>query len=80
MALTPAQKIVERWERQRVTELEKTKAAHRTELAGAIGLRRAILELHSPDAELGCPACPDTVYGPGDWPCDTYVLARDWRQ
>ncbi len=100
MDLTPAdqlavQKLYEHRQRQRLAvlddkrrrlaELDKTKAAHGAALAGATGLRRAILELHSPtqddlDDWLTCSACPpDTVYGAAEWPCETYVLARDWR-
>ncbi len=49
----------------------------------ASGLRRAVLELHRPtferlSSEPGCKCCYDSEWGPVDWPCETYVLARDW--
>lgn len=69
---------------QRAAERDKVEAAHSAALAGETGLRRAILELHAPtpaDAHIGanlrCSCCYNPDYD-DDWPCETYVLARDW--
>ena len=59
-------------------------AEHEALLAGATGLRRAVLQLHGPvrdDPEspicLGCPGGRD--YDPL-FKCETYVLARDFEE
>jgi hypothetical protein len=56
-------------------------AAHEAAVEAASGLRRAIFELHRPvrddPYEPNCKECSDD-YGIS-FPCDTYVLARDWQ-
>jgi len=71
-------------EAERAAARDEVEAAHSAALAGATGLRLAILELHSPtptdahiDATLVCSCCYNPDYD-DDWPCETYVLARDW--
>jgi len=88
-ALTPEQKAAEIAARRRVRDAEraaeryKAEFAHYKALADATGLRRAVLELHAPTFEEfgsspGCSCCYDSEYGADDWPCETYVLARDF--
>ena len=55
-------------EAERAAERDKDEAAHGTVLAGATGLRRAILELHAPtfeefDAKPRCSGCYDSDTG-----------------
>jgi len=58
-----------------------TLAIHQAVVGSASGLRRAILELHHPvrddPDEPDCKECSDDYGIP--FPCDTYVLARDWE-
>jgi len=88
-ALTPEQQEAEIAVRRRVRDAEraaerdKADAAHCKAFVHASGLRRAVLELHAPTFEyLGsspaCSSCYDGEYGADDWPCETYVLARDF--
>ncbi len=70
---------------ERAAEHDEVEAAHSAALTDATGLRRAILELHAPTfGEFGakprCSGCYDSDYGHDAWPCETYVLARDWTQ
>ncbi len=71
---------------ERVAERDKVEAAHSAVLAEATGVRRAILELHSPTpaaahiyATIVCSCCYNPDYD-DDWPCETYVLARDFPE
>jgi len=62
-------------------QLVTVRAEHRTLLESASGLRRAILESHSPDEGVRSPRCRDcsgAAYEEVDFPCTTYTLARDW--
>ena len=66
-------------------ERYKAEFAHYKVLADSLGFRRAVLELHAPTFEEfgsspGCTCCYDSEYGADDWPCETYVLARDWTE
>jgi len=90
-SLTPEQKAAEIAERRRVRDAEraaeraKAEFAHYKALADSLGFRRAVLELHAPKFEEfgsspGCSSCYDSEYGADDWPCETYVLARDWTE
>jgi len=90
-ALTPEQKAAEVAERQRVREIKRAaeraeaEAAHTAALAESAGLRRAVLELHAPTFEgfgstPGCSHCEDSEWGSDGWPCETYVLARDYPE
>lgn len=87
--LTPEQWSAELAERRRVrvakraAERYKAEFAHYKALADSLGFRRAVLELHAPTFEEfgsspGCSCCYDSEYGADDWPCETYVLARDF--
>jgi hypothetical protein len=89
--LTPEQKVAEIAARRRVRDAEraagrdKAEFAHYKALADSLGLRRAVLELHAPmfeefGAKPRCSGCYDSDYGHDDWPCETYVLARDWTE
>jgi len=69
-------------EAEQAAERDEVEAAHSAALAGSSGLRRAVLELHAPTfGEFGakprCSCCYNPDYD-DDWPCETYVLARDW--
>ena len=71
---------------EQVAERDKFEAAHSAALTAATGLRRAILELHSPTpaaahiyATIVCSCCYNPDYD-DDWPCETYVLARDFPE
>jgi len=90
-ALTPEQKAAEIAARRRVRDAEwaaeryKAEFAHYKALADSLGFRRAVLELHAPTFEefgfkptCSCSCCSDSEWGPDDWPCETYVLARDF--
>jgi hypothetical protein len=90
-SLTPEEQAAAVTELRRVRDVElvverdKVEAAHSAVLAGATGLRRAILELHAPTfeefgAKPSCSGCYDSDYGHDDWPCETYVLARDYPE
>jgi len=90
-SLTPEQRDVEIAERRRVRDADreaehyKAEFAHYKALADSLGFRRAVLELHAPTFEgfgssPGCSCCYDSEYGADDWPCETYVLARDWTE
>lgn len=64
------------------TQLVTVVAEHRTLVDSASGLRRAILESHSPDEGVRSPRCRDcsgAAYEEVDFPCTTYILARDWE-
>lgn len=63
-------------------------AAHQEACIQATGLRRAILHLHAPKEDdpnsvhmvcAGCETATNWDYPP-NFPCPTYVLARDWRE
>lgn len=58
--------------------------AHVELVAAASGLRRAVLELHGPErgtSRILCASCQDDwVEYAADFPCVTYVLARDWSE
>lgn len=90
--LSPEERA-QRIEATRARRAEREAAAvaaereHADRVAGASGLRRAVLELHGPQrvsytlAELSCNGCE---YGghdgePVEFPCSTYTLARDWN-
>lgn len=86
---TPEQWAAELAERRRVREIKRAaeraeaEAAHVAALADSRGLRRAVLELHAPTftaigSNPGCSHCQDSEFGADDWPCETYVLARDF--
>jgi len=88
-SITPEQWAAEVAERRRIrdakraAERDKAEAAHCKAFVHTSGLRRAVLELHRPTfAFLGsspaCSSCYDGEYGADDWPCETYVLARDF--
>jgi len=88
-ALTPEQKAAEIAAHHRVRDAElvaerdKAEFAHYKALADSLGLRRAVLELHAPTftgigSIPGCSHCEDSEWGSDDWPCETYVLARDF--
>jgi len=90
-ALTPEQKAAEIAARRRVRDAEraaeryKAEFAHYKALADSRGFRRAVLELHAPTFEEfgfkpSCSCCSDSEWGPDDWPCETYVLARDFPE
>jgi len=87
--LTPEQVDAEIAERRRVRDAKraaeryKAEFAHYKALGDSLGFRRAVLELHAPTFEEfgsspGCSCCYDSEYGADDWPCETYVLARDF--
>jgi hypothetical protein len=63
--------------------LVTVEAEHLEIVFPATGLRRAILELHGP-SEMGpyiaCAACEGYDGGFLPFPCDTYILARDWGE
>ncbi len=81
-----AAEIVERRrvrDAERAAERYKAEFAHYKALADSLGFRRAVLELHAPTFEEfgfkpSCSCCSDSEWGPDDWPCETYVLARDF--
>jgi hypothetical protein len=62
--------------------------AHDGHLASSEGLRRAVLELHAPKFSFSdrdhhfpyCEGCDPGTWAeePSDFPCATYLLARDW--
>lgn len=56
--------------------------AHVQLVAAATGLRRAVLELHGPErgtSRTFCASCQaDWEDYAADFPCPTYILARDW--
>jgi len=69
-------------EAERAAERYKVEFAHYKALADSLGFRRAVLELHAPTfvefgAEPRCSCCYNPDYD-DDWPCETYVLARDF--
>ena len=73
-------------EAERAAERYKVEFAHYKALADSLGFRRAVLELHAPtpadahiDATLVCSCCYNPDYD-DDWPCETYVLARDFPE
>lgn len=83
-----------RWEarrRKRAAEADRQLEQHAATVAAASGLRRGVLELHTPerseDDELLCQGCDtnpyDDVEGYGvpdarpAWPCRTYRLAQE---
>ncbi len=87
--LTSEQVDAEIAERRRVRDAERAAERDKVEAAhcavGARGLRRAVLELHRPVFEQlssrpGCSCCYDSEWGPVDWPCETYVLARGYPE
>jgi hypothetical protein len=61
-------------------------ADHERLVASAAGLRRAVLELHSPGVydddpdPLICSSCPGGRDYDPPFPCATYALARDWQE
>jgi hypothetical protein len=86
---TPEQRTADRaeYERSRVQHHAATSAAHDALIAEATGLRRAVLELHGPEREPygweprchGCESAGWESEQP-EFPCSTYVLARDFRE
>jgi hypothetical protein len=63
-------------------QMVTVRAEHRALVGSASGLRRAILESHSPDEGVRSPRCRDcsgAAYEEVDFPCTTYILARDWE-
>jgi len=72
-------------EAERAAERDKAEAVHCAAFVGSSGLRRAILELHRPmfdqlSSRAECSFCYDSDDGADDWPCETYVLARDFPE
>jgi hypothetical protein len=57
--------------------------AHVELVSAATGLRRAVLELHGPERgtnRILCASCQaDWEDYAADFPCPTYILARDWE-
>jgi hypothetical protein len=60
-------------------------AAHEVVMRDATGLRAHVLTIHGPVVSCGYLVCEGCGNEPGPiaeskrFPCDTYVLARDWR-
>ena len=61
-------------------------AAHEAVMADASGLRAQVLTMHGPVASyryLVCEGCgdePGPIAESKRFPCDTYMLVRDWRE
>jgi hypothetical protein len=69
---------------EREAEQRRQLDEHAHRMVTATGLRRAVLELHAPSVEDSyaypvCRGCDADGYDwePPEWPCSTYVLARD---
>lgn len=69
---------------EREAEQRRQVEQHAQLLTSTTGVQRAVLELHGPVDESGygwpvCQGCDASGYEwePPEWPCRTYVLARD---
>jgi hypothetical protein len=69
---------------ERAAEQQVQADQHALLLASATGLHRAVLEMHGPVLEPAyhwpvCNGCDFDGYEgePPEWPCSTYILARD---
>lgn len=76
----------ETWQQREARERADILAKHAEVSAAAHGLRRAVLELHAPkvfySSGLYCGGCEfnGCEAEPFEFPCSTYVLARDWPE
>lgn len=81
---TQAESYWQRKAEEREARQWRELAEHHHRMVFATGLRRAVLELHAPSVEDAyaypvCRGCDADGYDcePPEWPCRTYVLARD---
>lgn len=82
-ALWAAEEAVHKAERdEEFRRIDLVVAAHEELVAGAAGLRRSILELHALQRydpyDPNCGICFNSHGYEFNFPCPTYVLARDW--
>lgn len=73
------------WEARKRADIA---AAHAAAMAGAEGLRKAVLALHAPARAIGghhcegcdLPAVAEEYEEFPKWPCRTYTLAAGWPE